>query len=173
MTGRALRERYEVLQAQERELKASLETSRARWLDDAAHLAQEVEALERALTEREVRMRRVEARRPVSQRVAAFGFQVLFVAPIIAMVGVAVGRRLRHEGVAAVALLVAGVLVLVASVVRPLWTRLWRWSEPRWRVVRQARALLEAASRKDELPGPCQASTRRRKHTCRRRCVLS
>jgi hypothetical protein len=148
MTGRALRERYEVLQARERELKVSLETSRGVWLDEAAQLAQEVEALERALTGSEARMRRVEARRPVSQRVAAFGFQVLFVAPIIAMVGVAVGRRLRHEGAAAVALLVAGGLVLVASVVRPLWTRLWRWSEPRWRVVRQARALPRRLRRK-------------------------
>jgi hypothetical protein len=154
VTDRALRERYEVLQARERELKASLETSRGVWLDEAAHLEQEVEALERALTEREARMRRVEARRPVSQRVAAFGFQVLFVAPIVAMVGVAMGRTLRHQDEAAVLVLVAGVLVLMAAVVRPLRTRLLRRSEPRWRVVRQARALLEAASREGEPPGP-------------------
>lgn len=150
MSDRALRERYEVLQVREREAKASLAASESALLDEAAHLEQEVEALEKSLTEGEARTSRAQARRPVSQRVAAFGFQVLFVAPIVAMVGVAIGRRLRHQDEAAVALLVVGLLVLLAWVVRPLRTRLLRRGERRWRVVRQARALLNSPV----TPGP-------------------
>lgn len=145
MSDRALRERYEALQVREREAKAALAASESALLDEAAHLEQEVEALEKSLTEDEARTSRALARRPVSQRVAAFGFQVLFVAPIVAMVGVAIGRRLRHEDEAAVALLVVGLVVLLAWVVRPLRTRLLRRGERRWRVVREARALLKAS----------------------------
>lgn len=145
MSDRALRERYEALQVREREARASLAASEAALRDEALHLEQEVEALEKSLADGEARAIRAQARRPVSQRVAAFGFQVLFVAPIVAMAGVALGRRLRHEDEASVMVLVAGLLVLMAWVVRPLRTKLLRRGERRWRVVRQARALLEPA----------------------------
>lgn len=142
MSGRALRAEFEALQVRERQARELLAASEDALRAEAVILEQEVEALEKALQDGEARTRRALERRPVSQRVAAFGFQVLFVAPIVAMAGVALGRRLRSEREAAVGLLVLGLVLVVAWVAGPLRTRLLRRGEQRWRVVRRARALL-------------------------------
>lgn len=145
MSDRALRERYEALQVRERRAREALDVSDGVTRDEAAHLGREVDALEKSLSDGEARSSRVMARRPVSQRVAAFGFQVLFVAPIVSMLGVAMGRKLRHQDEAAVLSMVVGLVVVLAWVVRPLRTRLLRRGAWRWRVVREARALLAEA----------------------------
>lgn len=115
--------------------------------DEALRLTREVEDLEKALGDREARAARRLDRRPVSQRVAAFGFQVLFVAPIVAMAGVALGRQARYQPAAAWALLLGGLVVTLAWVVGPLRTVALRQVSPSWRLARRARRAVDTAQR--------------------------
>jgi len=143
VTARELRAEYEALQAREKSARALLASAPALH-DEEGPLAHEVENLERALLHREHRQRQDESERPVSQRVAAFGFQVLFIAPIVAMLGITIGRRLRNEAALAVLLLAVGGLVVLAWGVRPVRHALLRSLSPEWRFVRRTRRKLGA-----------------------------
>lgn len=145
MSDRALRSDYEALQVREVRAREALAASAPAVRDEALRLTREVEDLEKALEDREARATRRLDRRPVSQRVAAFGFHVLFVAPIVMMVGVALGRHARYQPAAAWALLLGGVVVTLAWVVSPLRTVALRQVSPSWRLVRRARRAVDAA----------------------------
>ncbi|MEW5742731.1 MAG: hypothetical protein AB1938_27690 [Myxococcota bacterium] len=142
MSDRALRTEYEALQAREKRAREVLSASAPAVHVEVEHLSLEVDHLEKALRERESRATRRLASRPVSQRVAAFGFQVLFVAPIVAMVGVALGRQARYQPEVAWVLLVSGLLLTLSWVVGPLRTAVLRGVSPAWRLVRRARRAL-------------------------------
>jgi hypothetical protein len=141
VTGRALREEYEALQAREKRVREALAASEPSLHEEEARLSQELDWLERTLEQREERAARQLARRPVSQRVAAFGFDVLFVVPIVSMLGITIGRRLRNEVEFSVLLLAVGLLIIALWVIRPVRTALLRLLSPEWRFVRRARRL--------------------------------
>ncbi|GMU58533.1 MAG: hypothetical protein AMXMBFR34_02960 [Myxococcaceae bacterium] len=142
MSDRALRSEYEALQAREKRARDVLSGSTPAVQEEVDHLSREVESLEKALEAREAGATRRLNRRPVSQRVAAFGFQVLFVAPMVAMVGVGLGRQLRYQREAAWLLLVGGLLLTLAWMVGPLRTAVLRGASAPWRLARRARRAL-------------------------------
>jgi hypothetical protein len=142
VTARELRQAYEALQVREKRAQEALAASHPS-RDEQARLAQELDGLERALVQREARSARQLARRPVSERVAAFGFDVLFVAPIVSMLGITIGRRLRNEVELSVVLLAVGLLIIALWVIRPVRTALLRALSPDWRFVRRARRELD------------------------------
>ncbi len=80
-------------------------------------------------------------RRSTSQRVAAFGFQLLFVAPIVAMGGVAMGRQLAGEPWLAVLCLLMGLAAVVTMVVPALSTRARQRTSTAWRLLSRIEAL--------------------------------
>jgi hypothetical protein len=108
--------------------------------DDAwlgSRLAAEAAAVRTQLERRD----RHPPRRSTSQRVAAFGFQLLFVAPIVAMGGVALGRQLAGEPWLAVLCLVAGFAAVTTMMVPALSTRALHRTSMAWRVVSRIEAL--------------------------------
>jgi Flp pilus assembly protein TadB len=143
VSDRAARETFEALQSRRARAQELLEATERPTREERDHLLQEVKNFERVLRAREDRAARAEARRAVSQRVAAFGFEVLFVAPIASMAGVALGRQLGAEHVLAALLLLLGVLLAAVWVVRPARQRLLRRFSPAWRALRRGLQALE------------------------------
>jgi ABC-type transport system involved in cytochrome bd biosynthesis fused ATPase/permease subunit len=129
------RARLEQLQAQREALKQTLargdEVALDRRLERAAH------QLRQTLERREAR----QDARSTSQRVSAFGFQLLVVGPIVTMVGSAAGRALRGEDWAAAACLVVGALLVAVVLVPPLARRVMRVTSKGWRLLARAEAL--------------------------------
>jgi hypothetical protein len=136
--------------------REALERAQARLVElDAlsltdAHLAQVADQLERELTAWEStleRGERVRLRQDVTGtggRVLGFGFSLLFVAPIVAIIGSALGRVLRQEPELSVALLLLGAAVVGLT----SWPRARRAVAHRvsteWRFVRRVRAQVDA-----------------------------
>jgi hypothetical protein len=147
VSDRALRSEYEALQVRQRRACEMLAVSDAAVHVEAEQLSREVASLERALVEREARAARRLARRPVSQRVAAFGFHLLFVAPVVAMVGVALGRRTHDQRAVAGLLLACGLALTLAWAVGPLRTALLRRFSSPWRLVRRVRRAVQGVEK--------------------------
>lgn len=120
----------EALQERRRLARAELEKDSHPAL---AQLAHEMGLFKTALA-------RVErgAVRSTSQRVAMFGFLIIFVGPIIAMFGTALGRLLRNETWAAVLCLAGGVAVVLVVVVPTLSTRVLHSTSRQWRLLERA-----------------------------------
>jgi hypothetical protein len=78
------------------------------------------------------------ARRSTSQRVAMFGFLLLFVGPITAMFGTALGRLLHSEPWAAGCALGLGLGSVAILLVPALFARVVRSASPRWRLLARA-----------------------------------
>jgi hypothetical protein len=129
------RDRLEVLQARRDSLRRELERRDPR-LDH--RLEREVAAFRQTLTRREAR--------PVAwvmaPRVSVFGLVMLFVAPLVDMVGSALGRRLAGEDAAAVGCLVMGAALVLAMLVPGLSSRLLHATSRQWRLLKRAEALL-------------------------------
>jgi hypothetical protein len=125
----------EQLQARREALKKALargdEVALDRRLERATH------TLRQALERREARREE----RSTSQRVAAFGFQLLVVGPIVTMVGSAAGRAMRGETWAAVVCLVTGAALVFVVLVAPLSRRVMRVTSRGWRLLAKAEAL--------------------------------
>ena len=105
-----------------------------------AQLAHEL-SLYRSALERSGRA----GRRSTSQRVAMFGFLLLFVGPITAMFGTALGRLLHAEPWAAGCALGLGLFSVVILLVPPLFARVVRSASPRWRLLARATELSRQA----------------------------
>ncbi len=73
-------------------------------------------------------------------RVLGFGFSLLVLAPIVAMVGVSGSRLLTHEPELAVAVLLLGLLVVTFTAWGRTRRLVWRRLSRAWRLIRAARA---------------------------------
>ncbi len=109
----------------------------------AAQLERETQAWEERLDRGERKVLR-EDTTGTAARVTGFGFSLLFVTPIVAMVGGALARTVKHEVELSVVMLVAGLAVVSVG----SWPRARRIIAHRlsgeWRLLRVARA--QAAS---------------------------
>lgn len=140
----ALRDELEALQARRHQLAEALASSREAPLFVEV-LEHELDALEKALTRGEARDDRRTARLPIVQRVATFGFVLLFVVPIVAIIGNSLGRSIRGQTELGVALACVGLAVTVATVVRRIRHAAWHSIARPWRLVREARQLTDSA----------------------------
>jgi hypothetical protein len=133
----AERDELERTQARLRELEAQPVTGEQLSLLATA-LEREAESYEALLVRSE---RRASAREMTNQatRLMTFGFAMVFITPIVAMIGVSAGRALRQEPAAAAACLVLGTSLIVGV----LWARarqaVLHLVSANWRLVRRTR----------------------------------
>lgn len=101
-------------------------------------LEKEAQAYERVLEKGERRALARENTDPTA-RLMTFGFALLFVTPAVAMIGVTLSKQLKHQPEAAWAALLAGVLLISAT----LWSRTRRavahLASREWRFIAKAR----------------------------------
>lgn len=108
----------------------------------AGELRREADAVELLLGRVERRVLAMEDAGP-GARVMAFGFSMLFVLPVVAMVGFSLGGALRQEPVVAGVLLAVGVLLLAASFSGRAREALRHLFSPDFRLVKDARRVAE------------------------------
>jgi hypothetical protein len=127
----------ESAQARLRELEASM-PSEAQLSLMADQLEREAESFELALMRAETRAAKTQDI-SMGSRLLGFGFSLLFVTPIVAMIGVSLAKLIRHEFELSLVALISG-LVMVWLVSWPRSTRAIarRFSAP-WRLARAAR----------------------------------
>lgn len=131
------RDRLERLQARVKELEAMvLPDQQLQSLADA--LDREVHAYRAWLEKRERKAERAESGGQAG-RVLGFAFSLLFATPIVAIIGVSLGRALRHETEAAVAC-----LVVLGTFVGPLRHLVAHGASADWRRLRAAQREVEA-----------------------------
>jgi hypothetical protein len=124
-------------QARLRELEASVpsETQRSLMADQ---LEREAESFELALMRAETRAAKTQDI-SMGSRLLGFGFSLLFVTPIVAMIGVSLAKLIRHEFELSLVALIGG-LVMVSLVSWPRSTRaIARRFSAAWRLAREAR----------------------------------
>ena len=132
----SLRDELEQVQVQLRLMDQQALTTR--------QLAQLADQLEREASAWEQRLTQVEARavdepRTTAARLSGFGFTLLFVTPIVAMVGTALARLLRGQAELGVVLLVAGILTVGAGLSARVRRSIARVTSREWGLVRAAR----------------------------------
>ncbi|MFZ5444742.1 MAG: hypothetical protein ACOZQL_32415 [Myxococcota bacterium] len=132
----SLRDELEQVQVQLRLIDQQALTTR--------QLSQLADQLEREASAWEQRLAQVEARtadesRTTAARLSGFGFTLLFVTPIVAMVGTALARLLRGQVELGVVLLVVGVLTVGAGLSVKVRRSVARVVSREWRLVRAAR----------------------------------
>lgn len=107
----------------------------------AEQLEREAQTWEQRLVQAEARATR--ETQGTAARVTAFGFALLFVTPIVAIIGTAAARSLRGQGELAVALLVGGLVLISAVSLGRVRRRVARVFSREWRLVRRARRELQ------------------------------
>lgn len=122
--------------------------ARLRELEDQPvedELAQLASALEREAESSEQVLQRGERRELAREttgtqaRLMTFGFALLFVSPIVAMVGVSASRFLRHQPELAALTLAAGAGLILATLMVRTQRAVAHLFSPEWRAVKQAR----------------------------------
>ena len=135
----AERDELERTQARIRELEAHPVTDEQLSVLATA-LEREAESYQSVLRKAE---RQALAREVIGQavRLMTFGFALVFVTPIVGMIGVSASKALRHQPEAAVASLVVGMGLILGV----MWGRARRWVahlvSPEWRFIKRARRL--------------------------------
>ncbi len=134
------------LRSELEETQSELKALEARAVS-AAQLEVLADQLEREATLWEQTMDRGEQRAlkaestPLGSKVISFGFTLLFVGPIVAMVGVSASKALRHEPEWSTVLVVTGLMIIAVT----SWAKSRRFLAHRfaqeWRLTRKARAL--------------------------------
>lgn len=79
-------------------------------------------------------------------RLMSFGFALLFVAPLVAMVGVSSAQFIRYQQEGAVLLVVLGVLLISGTFSRRVRRGVAHLFSPEWRLVRRAQRLAARSS---------------------------
>lgn len=132
------RAELEALQARQRALEADL-LGEAQLSLLADQLERELALFEKALDRGERRVLETDDS-GTAARVMGFGFAMLFVTPIVAMIGISLSRAMRHEFELALALLSAGVAVVTLT----SWPRarmaIARRFSPAWALARAGHA---------------------------------
>jgi hypothetical protein len=134
---RALEAAQVRLRALERELATSESLTNL-----AFTLRREADALEAALGVGERRAARSTV--DPGTRLAAFGFMVLFVMPIVGMLGFTAGETLRNHQAVAVLSLLAGVLALAFVLSTRARAGVVHRLSAEWRLIREARRAADA-----------------------------
>lgn len=132
------RAELEALQARQRELEGDLlRVDQLTMLAD--QLERELDLFEKALDRGERRALKLDDS-GTAARVMGLGFALLFVTPIVAMIGISLSRAMRHEFELAMALLGAGLVVVTLT----SWPRarraIARRFSPGWRLARAGHA---------------------------------
>jgi hypothetical protein len=131
----------ESAQARLRELEASVPSELQLSLM-ADQLEREAESFELALMRAETRAAKTQDI-SMGSRLLGFGFSLLFVTPIVAMIGVSLAKLIRHEFELSLVALISG-LVMVWLVSWPRSTQaIARRFSPAWRLAREARVRAE------------------------------
>jgi K+-sensing histidine kinase KdpD len=104
----------------------------------ASSLEREADSYEVLLVKSE---RRALAREHTNQtaRLMTFGFAMVFVLPIVGMIGVSAGKALRHEPEAAGGMLFLGLVLIIGVVWGRAQAAVVHLVSTNWRLVRQAR----------------------------------
>lgn len=104
----------------------------------ARGLEREAEVYEQLLEKAE---RRAVARETPGQaaRLMTFGFALLFVTPIVAMIGFSASKSLRHEAELAVSSLVLGLLLILATLLPRARRAVAHLFSAEWRFIHRAR----------------------------------
>lgn len=131
------RARLEFVQARTRELEAQLLTPAQLHLL-ADQLEREADTFERHLARHEVRTLASE-NSGTAARVMAFGFAMLFVTPIVAMIGISLSRLMRHEFELGGVLLFSGLAIVATVAVPGLRRAIAHRASPMWRRANEAR----------------------------------
>ncbi len=112
----------------------------------AASLEKEADTYEQVLTRGERRALAREATGPAA-RLMTFGFALLFVTPMVSMIGVSASRFIRHQAEAAVGMLVLGVLLIAAILLAPARRLVAHLVSSEWRFLSRARRTAAALRR--------------------------
>jgi hypothetical protein len=129
--------------------QARLKELEARMISDlqlqllADQLDREADTWEQQLDKGEKRRLREDETSPAS-RVMAFGFTLLAVTPVVAMIGISLSRMMRHEFEWAWVLLLLGVAVVVITSLPIARRAIAHRASAAWKLSRQAR--VEAAA---------------------------
>lgn len=130
------RDDIERLQTRIRELEASAVPD--------LHLAVLADSLEREASSYRLVLEKNEKRAEAAEsggqsgRILAFGFSLLFVTPIVAMIGVSLSKWLRHETELAVVSLISGALLILGIFFGPLRHLVAHRASAEWKRVRAA-----------------------------------
>lgn len=135
----ALRDELEQVQVQLKLLDP--EVTRRQLALLAEQLEREAQTWEQRLVQAEARATR--ETQSTAARVTAFGFALLFVTPIVAIIGTAAARSLRGQGELAAVLLVGGLALISAVSLGRVRRRVARVFSREWRLVRRARRELQ------------------------------
>jgi hypothetical protein len=138
----ALRDELEQVQVQLKLLDPEVTRRQLALLAD--QLEREAQTWEQRLVQAEARATR--ETQSTAARVTAFGFALLFVTPIVAIIGTAAARSLRGQGELAVALLVGGLALISAVSLGRVRRRIARVFSREWRLVRRTRHEMEVIS---------------------------
>ncbi|MGV3624530.1 MAG: hypothetical protein ACO1OB_27165 [Archangium sp.] len=125
------------------QLQARLKTLEASAVPDlhlsvlADSLENEARSYQQVLEKKEKRAEAAESGGQ-SGRVLAFGFSLLFVTPIVTMIGVSLAKLLRHEKEVSVVILIIGALLILGVFFGPLRHLVAHRASGEWRRVRDA-----------------------------------
>ena len=112
----------------------------------AVSLEKEADTYEQVLTRGERRALAREATGPAA-RLMTFGFALLFVTPMVAMIGVSASKFFRHQLEAAVAMLALGVLLITGTLLAPARRLIAHLASSEWRFIGRARRTAAALRR--------------------------
>ncbi len=136
------RDTLELLQARVKELE-QLELPDAHLTTLADALEREAQSYRHLLEKNEKKAEEAERAGPAGG-VLVFGFSLLFVTPIVAIIGVSLAKLLRHEAEVAVACLVFGVCIIVGTFSARLRHLVAHGTSSEWKRVRAAQREVEA-----------------------------
>ena len=112
----------------------------------AESLEKEADTYEQVLTRGERRALAREATGPAA-RLMTFGFALLFVTPMVSMIGVSASRFIRHQAEAAVGMLVLGVLLIAGTLLASARRLVAHLVSSEWRFISRARRTAAALRR--------------------------
>lgn len=104
----------------------------------AAALEKEADTYEQVLTRGERRALAKESTGPAA-RLMTFGFALLFLTPMVSMIGVSASKVVRHQSEAAVGMLVFGVSLITATLLAPARRLIAHLASVEWRFISRAR----------------------------------
>ncbi|MDP2269883.1 MAG: hypothetical protein Q8N23_18880 [Archangium sp.] len=112
----------------------------------AVSLEKEADTYEQVLTRGERRALARESTGPAA-RLMTFGFALLFVTPMVAMIGVSASKFFRHQAEAAVGMLALGVLLITGTLLAPARRLVAHLVSSEWRFIARARRTAAALRR--------------------------
>ncbi len=112
----------------------------------AVSLEKEADTYEQVLTRGERRALARESTGPAA-RLMTFGFALLFVTPMVAMIGVSASKFFRHQTEAAVGMLALGVILIAATLLAPARRLIAHLASAEWRFISRARRTAAALRR--------------------------